>query len=462
MPHRGSFTLSIQLLVAPCIHALGVLLPLYIYSGTNCDAWSPVSSAISAHPNTQFYIIINPDDGPGSQPDPNYQACVSALSSSTNQVVLGYVDTTSGNTLADIDTYAGWDSSSRPTGIFLDGVPAGASSLSTSQGYVSHAKSQGFTFIALDPGQSVDSSYFSIADLINTYEDSYSSFNPSSLSGTLSKQSVTLVNAPATGSYSSVISQLEGLGVAAVYITNVPDSSSDLPVQLSEFVGEVASAGGGSTSSGSSSSGTTSSGSTSSGSTSSESNPSDPSNPSSPASAVSSSKSQSSSSAARPPSSLSSGHSSQSTTLKGSTAISSGQPSLPSSSSGVPNEAASTSHKRPPIAAIVGGVLGALVLLLAILSAYLYTRRRRRSASTGAPDVAPIVVEYRPAAADDRPLHDVKSQAINAGGVSAAPPSASAAPPSTGATYPHSAAPLGDWESRRASTGPPPSYSDNP
>jgi hypothetical protein len=83
-----------------------------------------------------------------------------------------------------------------------------------------------------------------MADLINTYEASYSSFNSDSLSGTISKQSVILVNSPTTGSYSTVILQLESKGVAAVYISTASDSSSDLPTQLSEFASEVASVGG--------------------------------------------------------------------------------------------------------------------------------------------------------------------------------------------------------------------------
>jgi hypothetical protein len=78
-----------------------------------------------------------------------------------------------------------------------------------------------------------------MADLVNTYEDSYSSFDLTSLTGTISKQSVTLVDAPSTGSYSSMISQLQRLGVKAVYISNVPDSDPDLPVQLSKFVSEA-------------------------------------------------------------------------------------------------------------------------------------------------------------------------------------------------------------------------------
>ncbi|KAJ7657667.1 Spherulation-specific family 4-domain-containing protein [Mycena polygramma] len=218
-----------------------------MYPGTGCAAWSPVSDAISAQSSTQWYIIVNPDSGPG--PTDENQTCVSQLPAATNRITMGYVDTLDGNVEADIDAYAALDSSSRPTGIYFDNIsPSTASQLSTYQGYVSHTKSQGFTggkgSILLKDGTVTDASYFSIADLINTYEDSYSAFNPDSLSGTISKQSVTLVNAPSTGSYSAVISQLESKGVAAVYVTNVADSSQDLPIQLSEFVSEVASAGG--------------------------------------------------------------------------------------------------------------------------------------------------------------------------------------------------------------------------
>ncbi|KAJ6476393.1 hypothetical protein C8R45DRAFT_1102643 [Mycena sanguinolenta] len=159
---------------------------------------------------------------------------------------MGFVDTTTENVLGDIDTYAGWPTSSRPHGIFFGKISPTASQLSTYQSYVSHAQSQGFTFIGLDPGQTVtDASYFSIADLINTYEDSYSSFNPASLTGNMSQQSVILVNSPTTGTYTAVISQLESLGMEAVYISTVADTSQTLPAQLSEFASEVASAGGG-------------------------------------------------------------------------------------------------------------------------------------------------------------------------------------------------------------------------
>ncbi|KAJ6554802.1 Spherulation-specific family 4-domain-containing protein, partial [Mycena capillaripes] len=200
-------------------------------------------SSVSAHLTTTFYIVVNPNNGPGSsgsKPDENFVTCIPQLRPPGGQtLILGYVDTTapsSGSIQADIDTYAGWDSSYRPTGIFLDKISPTQDLIGTYQSYVSHAKSKGFTFVTLDPGQAAPSAYFAMADLVNTYEDSYSAFDPSSLSGTLTKQSVTMVNAPSTGSYSSVISNL---GAAAVYITDGSDSSSNLPIQLSKFVSEV-------------------------------------------------------------------------------------------------------------------------------------------------------------------------------------------------------------------------------
>ncbi|KAF8123825.1 Spherulation-specific family 4-domain-containing protein [Mycena galopus ATCC 62051] len=223
-----------------------ILLPLYIYPGASCSAWSPVSEAISANSNAQWYIIINPDSGPGPE-DELYETCVSQIPASANQVTMGFIDADGENVLGDIDTYAGWPNTSRPHGIFFANILPTASQLSAYQSYVSHAQSQGFTFVSppvFSKFTVTDSSYFSMADLINTYENSYSAFNPDALSGNLSQQSVILVNSSATGSYSTVISQLETLGVAAVYITNGPDSSQDIPIQFSEFASEVASVGG--------------------------------------------------------------------------------------------------------------------------------------------------------------------------------------------------------------------------
>ncbi|KAJ7881552.1 hypothetical protein B0H14DRAFT_3129025 [Mycena olivaceomarginata] len=173
---------------------------LFMYS-------SPSSLRISAHPSMTFYTIISPISGPGSsvdsQPDADFISCVLQLRLSGTQTVLGWISTHTLDGTIPIG----------PNGIFLVDVTPTASRVSTYQGYVSHATSMGFTFTVLDTGFATSSSYLDMVDLVNTYEGPYSSFDPSSLSGTLSKQSVTLKSAPTTGSYSGVISQLQSLGV---------------------------------------------------------------------------------------------------------------------------------------------------------------------------------------------------------------------------------------------------------
>ncbi|KAJ7325513.1 Spherulation-specific family 4-domain-containing protein [Mycena albidolilacea] len=449
--------LLIQLFVAPCIHSLGILLPLYVYPGTNCAAWSPVFYAISANTNTQWYIIINPNSGPGSF-DQQYQTCVSKLPASSNQITMGFVDTKGGNVLGDIDTYAGWPSSSRPHGIYFDNVSPTTNQLSTYQGYVSHAKSQGFIFIGLDPGQTVaDSSYFSIADLINTYEDSYSSFNADSLSGTISKQSVILVNSPTTGSYRTVISQLESKGVAAVYISTVSDSSSDLPTQLSEFANEVASVGGGATSSGSTgttpgSTGSTAGSGTTSGSTSSGSKPESGSSGDGASSGLSAPLTPNASGSGSVPASTAGSSSvsskspskSQSASAKGSLEPSSTQ-SPSSSGSPVatdPNGPVAATSKGTPIAAIVGGILGGLIILLILLLTFWCMRRRRHPSIL--PETAVPFAEVRSTILMD------PGAAFTKGSTTSEVPTRQSwnAAPTYGQTY----------ESLADTSGPPPSY----
>ncbi|KAF7333624.1 hypothetical protein MSAN_02405300 [Mycena sanguinolenta] len=256
---------------------------------------------------------------------------------------------------------------------FFDKISPTASQLSTYQSYVSHAQSQGFTFIGLDPGETVaDASYFSIANLVNTYEGSYSSFNPASLTGTMSQQSVILVNSPTTGTYTAIISQLENLGVEAVYISTVADTSQALPAQLSEFASEIASAGGGATSGSTGSSG--SSGTTgSSGSAGSATN------------TKGDAPSATSFTLSNPTAGSGSSTGTISVSAKGvtSSAQSAGA-SGSSSSPGVPNtnQSPAANHNGSPIAAIVGAVLGALIILLILLVVFLCLRRRRKSSAS--------------------------------------------------------------------------------
>ncbi|KAJ7619662.1 Spherulation-specific family 4-domain-containing protein [Roridomyces roridus] len=362
MPTSGILVLLSLLALVSCTQALAILLPLYIYPSDGCSAWSSAFSAISAQPSTTFYIIVNPNSGPGSagsQPDANFVQCVPKLRPAASKtIILGYVlvtDPTSGSVTSDIDTYAGWHTAYQPDGIYLDAISPEPNLLSTNQGYVSHARSAGFTFMALGPGESVPSSYLDMADLVTTYESSYSSFNAASVSGTLSKQAVILVNATSTGSYSSTIDKLKSMGVAAVYISDASDDSQNLPVQLSEFVDEVASAGGSSTPSGVTSS--------------------------APQSSARGSLNQSSTSASSSVGSKTASSSSPSAST-----------SSPSASSSVPPTAGISQNKKKastPVAAIVGSILGIAVLLLGILLVYKSCARRRRQRTSAGTDPEP-------------------------------------------------------------------------
>ncbi|KAF7328447.1 hypothetical protein MSAN_02483600 [Mycena sanguinolenta] len=386
MQRHGISITVIQLVLVQSIQALSVLLPLYIDHGTNCTAWSPVFAAISAHPSTTFYIIISPRSGPGdneTQPDGDFISCVLRLKPSGSQTVLlgwvGAITPSTGSVLGDIETYGGWDSSYRPSGIYLVDVTPTQGVISTYQSYISHATSVGLNFIALDTYEATSESYLDMVDFVNTYEDSYSSFDPSSLSGTLSKQSVTLKSAPSTGSYTGVISQLHTLGIKAVYITDVSDVALSLPVQLSEFVDEVASAGG---SSPGSSPGST---------TSPDSSPTPPSSPgSSPGSTTSpdSSPTPLSSPASRSATSPGNSNPSSSSKVNSSTFSASLSNSIittssPSSEGTSDQKIASGGHRGSPVAVIVGGVLGVLLFLSVLLSIFLCMRMRQRRRASG-------------------------------------------------------------------------------
>jgi hypothetical protein len=91
--------------------------------------------SISAHPNVNFTVVINPGSGPGpdSLPDANYTREIPKLAAHDNVRLLGYVHTTYATrnislVRKDIETYAAWPTvSSNPDlavrGIFFDETP---------------------------------------------------------------------------------------------------------------------------------------------------------------------------------------------------------------------------------------------------------------------------------------------------------------------------------------------------
>ena len=85
---------------------------------------------------------------------PNYATCIPELKNAgSSSTVIGYVRTNYGNQAiadveADIDTYATWPTSYRPTGIFFDEVAWDASFVAQYTALAAYARSKGFGFVS--------------------------------------------------------------------------------------------------------------------------------------------------------------------------------------------------------------------------------------------------------------------------------------------------------------------------
>ncbi|EMD33551.1 hypothetical protein CERSUDRAFT_125859 [Gelatoporia subvermispora B] len=236
----------------------GILLPLYVFpaiSGDSgaCPAWTNAFNAISNNPSLPFYVIVNPDSGPGaagSQPDTSYQDCVPLLKAA-NVKLLGYVDTARTNRVssaieADVSTYAGWESTYSMDGIFFDDVSGLEGDLSMYETWSNFAKDSingGDGFVTLNPGDYPTSGYFSIADFIVVVETFYDDFSTDDIviSSTepASQQIVILHDGPSSVP-TAVVAELVGTDhLAAIYITSSPDYTS-IDSDLSTLAATVA------------------------------------------------------------------------------------------------------------------------------------------------------------------------------------------------------------------------------
>lgn len=137
--------------------------------------------SISAHPASPWYIIINPNSGPGSapQPDAGYAAGIKSLRAAGDVTLLGYVATTQGrrmpnDVIADIDTYHGWAEDVAVDGIFFD--ETGADMAAVYRTYAQHVKDTSSGYVILNPGSAIGTEYFDFVDQIVTLESYASDF----------------------------------------------------------------------------------------------------------------------------------------------------------------------------------------------------------------------------------------------------------------------------------------------
>ncbi|BAE63041.1 unnamed protein product [Aspergillus oryzae RIB40] len=169
-----------------------VIIPYYLYPSTG--AWTPLEELIVANSDVQFTVIINPDNGPGSNTasDANFLTAVPRLASYSNALVLGYVSTQKGTrdiseVEKDIQTYAAWPSTSGKSsfavhGIFLDEAVAdyNADTVTYYKNLASTIRSSDGlgpdNYIVTNPGAVPDEAYLDIPDSTVIFESAYSEF----------------------------------------------------------------------------------------------------------------------------------------------------------------------------------------------------------------------------------------------------------------------------------------------
>ncbi|KAF9262910.1 hypothetical protein L218DRAFT_959743 [Marasmius fiardii PR-910] len=252
--HYNSFARLLSVL-AVSTHAAAstVLFPMYIYPffNTPCGGWTGAINTIQAHPTQPFYLVINPDSGPGStsQPNSDWTGCIPQLkSASSNVKVLGYVHTSSGSqsqtaVVANITKYAGWSAAYRVDGIFFDESPTTAGKVTYMQTLAGQARTKfGSTSpVVLNPGTTTNSGYYSFSNFIITAENFYSAFSTSQLSFSTStpaaKQAVVLHDGPAVTDANLVQELVSTDKIGAIFLTS--QEYNTIPPDFANFVNLV-------------------------------------------------------------------------------------------------------------------------------------------------------------------------------------------------------------------------------
>lgn len=179
-------------MVAPAL----AVVPLYIYPTTG--AWDPLTTSISANPDVNFQIIINYDSGPGTDqyPDATYIAAIAGLNSFANVQNICYVHTSWANrdisqVETDVSLCAGWasypDADIHMDGIFFDEAVAEyndttAEYMNSITSYAKDLLGTSRDTIVFNPGEQVTTEWYSIADYVVAFENSYSEYSASVLS----------------------------------------------------------------------------------------------------------------------------------------------------------------------------------------------------------------------------------------------------------------------------------------
>jgi len=148
-----------------------LIIPAYFY---DLNKWDKIAKS-----EAKEVVIVNPSSGPGNNIDNNYVNFIDLLNS-YNKIPIGYVYTKWANrdtneVKQDIDTWL--DFYPKIKGFFFDEVNTSKGAFNYYKDLADYVKSKGDYKIVLNPGTSIDKSYFSIADFIVVFEGDFKDFN---------------------------------------------------------------------------------------------------------------------------------------------------------------------------------------------------------------------------------------------------------------------------------------------
>lgn len=112
-----------------CCLALLPSIRVFYNKLSNLSDHFPSPYRISAHPNVNFLVVVNPNSGPGGSPLPShdYVREVPKLNANANVYTVGYVrvhycDKPLSEVYEEIDTYAGWAKDYESSGLGVKGI----------------------------------------------------------------------------------------------------------------------------------------------------------------------------------------------------------------------------------------------------------------------------------------------------------------------------------------------------
>lgn len=203
---------------------LGAIIPIYSYPTQGNPEYRNLESV---YVSKRVYVVLNPNNGPGSSVDTNYESLINRLKL-RNYELIGYVYTTYGSrSIVDVtnDINMWYSFYSNIDGIFVDEASDSSNQISFYQVIYDYVKSKDSSdVVVLNPGVVPHIGYFGISDIIIVAEVNQRVFLDSwSSQGSVKEKSAILIYG--VQDKDKVLNKAISEGVGYVYITDEETNS---------------------------------------------------------------------------------------------------------------------------------------------------------------------------------------------------------------------------------------------